>query len=229
MADGVSVKICGLTRNADARDADESGADYLGIVLSEGFGRSVPASEAASVLRGTTARRVAVVVDEPAEAIAVLARAITASVIQLHGEESVELVEELRSMGDWTIWKAVRVDSMDDLVRAVAVYRDVVDGLLVEGWKEGVVGGAGVTVELDPASVRSAIPGHLEFILAGGLAPGTVGEAVARFVPDVVDVSSGVERAEGLKDPTLVTTFIQSARTVPRRPGSNSEGVPGPW
>ena len=227
MADGVSVKICGLTRNADARDADESGADYLGIVLSAGFGRSVPAPEAAAVLRGTTARRVAVVVDETVETIATLARTITASVIQLHGEESVELVKELRSLGDWTIWKAVRAASMDEVARAVEIYHGVVDGLLVEGWKEGVVGGAGVKVELDPASVRSAIPADLDFILAGGLGPGTVADAVARFLPDVVDVSSGVERAEGLKDPKLVTTFIQSARTVPGRPDSHSEEVPG--
>jgi len=227
MADGVSVKICGLTRNADARDADESGADYLGIVLSAGFGRSVPTPEAAAVLRGTTARRVAVVVDEPVETIATLARTITASVIQLHGEESVELVKELRSLGDWTIWKAVRAASMDEVARAVEIYHGVVDGLLVEGWKEGVVGGAGVKVELDPASVRSAIPADLDFILAGGLGPGAVADAVARFLPDVVDVSSGVERAEGLKDPKLVTTFIRSARTVPGRPDSHSEEVPG--
>jgi len=226
MADGVSVKICGLTRNADARDADESGADFLGVVLSEGFGRSVPAHEASSVMRGTTARRVAVVVDEPASVVASLARTITASVVQLHGEESVELIRELRSLGDWTIWKAVRAASIDDVIRAVECYGGAVEGLLLEGWKEGVVGGAGVKVDLDPESVRAAIPADIDFILAGGLEAATVGEALARFLPDVVDVSSGVERAEGIKDPKLITAFIESARGV-RRPDPNSEGVSG--
>ena len=91
------------------------------------------------------------------------------------------------------------------------VLADDVDGFLVEGWRQGVVGGGGVRVALEPAAVRGAIPSEVDFILAGGLEPATVAETMARFSPDVVDVSSGVERQPGRKDHGLVQAFVREA------------------
>jgi phosphoribosylanthranilate isomerase len=214
----VRVKICGLTCSEDARSAESLGADFLGFVLSEGFGRSVPEARVAGVAEGTSAARVAVLVDEPAGRAAALAGSLGASVVQLHGSESPETAGIVRASGPWHVWKAVRARSIEDVARYVLDYGSVVDGLVVEGWKEGVVGGGGARLELRPDDVRTVVPRHLTFVLAGGLTPDGVGDAVVRFSPDVVDVSSGVELALGRKDPEKVRAFIEAARGAERGP-----------
>ena len=206
------VKICGLTRSQDALAADRAGADYLGVVLSDGFRRSLLPESAADVLAGTSATRVAVLVDAPPAAAARLATSIGAGVIQLHGEEGRPTVEALRGAGEWQLWKAVRARTPDDISAALDDIGDLVDGLLVEGWRDGVIGGGGVTLELEPGAVRTLVPDSILMILAGGLEPGTVKETMARYGPDVVDVSSGVEKSLGIKDHELLQSFIQSVR-----------------
>jgi phosphoribosylanthranilate isomerase len=214
VAEGVRVKICGLVCREDALVAEEVGADYLGVIVSAGFRRSVPLSSARAVVEGTRARKVAVMVDESADAARAAARALGAEVIQLHGEEDPTLLEALRADGVWTLWKAVRARSLADVERAVELYGGVADALLVEGWMDGVLGGGGARLALDPGRVRDSIPTGLDFVLAGGLDPETVGSAVRSFRPDVVDVSSGVERAIGAKDPGRVRAFVHEARAA---------------
>lgn len=206
------VKICGITRNDDARLAEELGADLLGFVLTAGFGRSVPDASGAKVVRGTGVERVAVLVDEPVERAADLGRSIDAAVVQLHGSESPETVERLRSAGGWRVWKAVRARSLEDVARAVLDYGSLVDGLLLEGWKPGVTGGGGVRLELRPEDVRRVLAHGPKLVLAGGLTPENVADAVARFGPSVVDVSSGVETTPGRKDPERVRRFVAFAK-----------------
>lgn len=213
MGDGVPmVKICGLTRNVDARLAEGLGADFLGVVLSSGFARSVPPAAAAAVVESTTANRVAVLVDEHPPDAARLGASIGASVLQLHGSEDESAVRALRDLGEWTLWKAVRARSLDDIHRTVDRVGAAVEGLLIEGWKQGVVGGGGARLTLEPAAVRDAIPRGLTFVLAGGLTPDLVAAAVEGFDPGVVDVSSGVEASAGRKDRRLMESFIRSVR-----------------
>jgi phosphoribosylanthranilate isomerase len=166
-------------------------------------------------LAGTSAKSVAVVVDETATRTAELARHIDASVIQLHGSEDLQVVRELRALGDWAVWKAVRAASITDLTRVVGSLGSAIDGLVVEGWSEGVVGGGGVRLGLDPVDVRAHLPLGLDFVLAGGLTAESVGEAVVRFRPDVVDVSSGLEKSLGVKEPELLRLFLDSVGSVP--------------
>ena len=101
-------KICGLTVNEDALIAEALGADFLGVVLTPGFSRSVPVASAAQIFAGTRAQRVAVIVDASVDEAVAAATAVDASVIQLHGEEGAGLVQELRARGKWRVWKAVR-------------------------------------------------------------------------------------------------------------------------
>jgi phosphoribosylanthranilate isomerase len=211
---GPSVKICGLTRREDAELAGQLGADYLGFVLSAGFARTVHEEDARSLTEGLATARVAVLVDEPVARAAAMARAIDADVIQLHGSESPEVVERLRESGDWRLWKAVRARGIEDVARAVLHYGAIADGLLVEGWKEGVMGGGGVTLALGPESVRATLPEGLTFVLAGGLTPESVGAAIEAFRPGVVDVSSGVEGSPGVKDAERMRRFLLAARDV---------------
>jgi phosphoribosylanthranilate isomerase len=166
---------------------------------------------ARALLEGTAALKVAVVVDVHADAAAAVARSVGADVIQLHGEEAPEELEDLRLRGPWKLWKSVRAKSLEDVETVVERYGRVADGILIEGWKDGVVGGGGAAVTLDGARVREIVPASVQFVLAGGLRVDTVADAIRRFEPDIVDVSSGVERAPREKDPELVTRFIHAA------------------
>ena len=220
MGDGpLRVKICGLVRREDVLAADAAGADYLGLVLSQGFGRSVEPARARVLVEGTRAPKVAVLVDETAAAAEAAASALGADVIQLHGTEEPEILEALRDRGEWRLWKAVRAASLADVERTVERYAGVADGILVEGWKEGSLGVGGARLALEAERVRSLVPERVDFVLAGGLGPDTVADAVQRFRPDVVDVSSGVEREPGVKDASRVRTFVRAARDAGRRSG----------
>jgi len=208
------VKICGLTRSIDARTAEDAGADYLGFVLTQGFGRSVSEDAIERTAADVQARRVAVLVDEAPEDAIRLGNRLGASVLQLHGHEPAEHVAALADAGPWDLWKAVRVRDPRDVRVAVERYGALVQGFLIEGWREGVVGGAGVRLTATPERVKGSLPPSSTTVLAGGLDPSNVGEAIRRFRPDVADVSSGVETEPGQKDHELVVAFIEAARSA---------------
>lgn len=222
----VEVKICGLVRREDVAVADELGADYLGVVLSSGFGRSVDPGDLRALVADTRATKVAVLVDEPAVHASMLASRLGAGVIQLHGSEPPSTLEELRRVGDWRLWKSVRARSAGDVEDAAKRYRGLAHALVVEGWKEGVVGGGGATLVANAHEVRAAVGSQFDFVLAGGLSFETVREAVERFRPNVVDVSSGVESGPRRKDPRLLRAFIDAARATSdsERPASGPGG-----
>lgn len=209
------VKICGTGRAEDVRAAADAGAAYVGLVLAESPRRLEP-SDAAALAR--TAREadvapVGVVVDRTADEVEALADRVGLDVVQLHGREPPEACAELREAGR-EVWKAVRPRSREELEAAADRYRGAVDALLVEGWSPERAGGTGATFPhawLEEVRVRRAV-GRL--VLAGGLDPATVGEAVRRVAPDVVDVSSGVEASPGRKDPERIRAFVAAARSA---------------
>lgn len=206
------MKVCGLTRVEDARHAAESGADYLGAILTEGFGRSI-APERARAFADLGLPVVGVLVDPTTADATTRARAAAASVLQLHGDEPPALLDALRTEGDWQIWKAVRPRTVDDLRRAIAGYAEHADALLVDGWHAELKGGSGTRFDWElVARVRGEIPHGLALVAAGGLTAANVADAMAALAPDVVDVSSGVESSPGHKDPAQVEAFIRAAR-----------------
>ena len=206
------VKICGLTRREDAEGAAALGASFLGAVLVPGSPRCVAAADAYGLFAGIDADRVIVVSDLGVQEAAAAARTVDASVIQLHGEEEPDAVGHLRAVGPWRVWKAVRVRESEDVERAVSRYGEVVDSLLLDGWHPRLQGGPGASFSWqEVAAARDRIPPDLELVVAGGLNPGNVRDAISALRPDVVDVSSGVESAPGLKDLDLVRAFIDNA------------------
>ena len=228
------VKICGLTRAEDAAVAAEAGADFMGAVLSPGFGRSV-SPDAAATFRDAAGgddapTLVAVLVDATAEQAEARAVEAGAGVLQLHGDESPALLRTLRERGPWRIWKAVRVREADEVLRAAETYGAVADGLLLDGAREGTRGGGhGIRFPWEAvAAVREDLPGDLALIVAGGLTPGNVATAVRALRPDVVDVSSGVEATPGVKDPERVLAFVRAARNADGPGGSMSDADAGP-
>lgn len=212
----VKVKVCGITRPEDAREAAEAGADFLGAVLIPSSKRHVdPATARAFRTAGGPPLVVVVDAADPVET-GEEARLAKADVIQLHGSETPRSVGVLRRMGDWKIWKALRVRDPGGLAEAVAPWLGLVDGLLLDGWHPDLPGGAGVRFDWNRAAAfRSNLPGDLLFVAAGGLTPENVTEVLPLLRPDVVDVSSGVETAPGIKDARAVRAFIQAVRSAP--------------
>ena len=209
----LGVKICGITTPEDALVAQELGANYLGMILSQGFSRSILPDEAVDIGLVAETPLVAVLVDESLDEAQRIAELSGASVVQLHGEENVEYVEELRRRGMWAIWKAVRVRNPEDVTRAVEGLGTSVDGLLLDGWHPDRPGGSGVSFSWEGVRVmRDQIPSALKVIVAGGLTPGNVADAVRVLRPDVVDVVSGVELNIRRKDPERIGAFVRNAR-----------------
>jgi phosphoribosylanthranilate isomerase len=212
----VRVKICGLTRPRDAREAAAAGADFLGVVLVSGSPRYVSAPRAREIGEAGGLPLVAVVADEEPAAAAELADAAGASVIQLHGAEAPETVAALRDLWRGRLWKAFRVREPRELDSMVRPYLGLVDGVLLDGWHPDLLGGAGVRFDWEgAAAVRSGLPSDLTVVAAGGLTPENVARVLPVLRPDVVDVSSGVESDPGIKDPRSVKAFIRAVRSNP--------------
>lgn len=225
---GLQVKICGLRRPEDALAAERAGADWIGLILAAGFDRTVTVDEARAIVAGVSrARPVTVRVDDDPELVIEEARALGAGAVQLHGEESPAEVERIGNALDAEVWKAVRVRSVEDVVRAIDEYGEVAGGLLLDGWHPGRVGGAGARFSWEEvAAVRDRIPAAVRLIAAGGLDPGNVGRAVRALRPDVVDVSSGVERERGVKDARRIEAFVRAVRETQDQAPPGAVGEP---
>jgi phosphoribosylanthranilate isomerase len=209
---GVEIKFCGLTRPEDAEMAASLGAAYVGAIFAGGP-RAVTPDHAKIVLADvpTTVRRVGVFankssIDSPnsarrgddAHEIRRVVDLVGLDVVQLHGEASAERIAELRSAVDVDIWAVVRVSSV--LPPGVASLIDVSDGLLLDTFAANTLGGTGLSFAWGSVATElQRIRADKPIILAGGLRPDNVGQAIAALAPDVVDVSSGVESAPGIK------------------------------
>ena len=222
----VQIKICGLTRAADARDAAAAGADFLGVVLAPGGRRSLSAGDAAGVLGDIAARRVGVFVNQPTGEMVEAAGIANLSILQLHGDESPQQIAELRSAGDWAIWKAIRPRSGSEFLRAIEPYAGRVDGLLLDGWSPIAPGGTGTRFPwAEVARFRACLGEGISLIAAGGMHADNVADAVELLRPHVVDVSSGVERAPGIKDDTAVRAFLAAARKASLSASRSTEAI----
>jgi phosphoribosylanthranilate isomerase len=224
----VRFKICGLTKASDARLAEEVGARYGGVILSAGSPRTVSPAVALATFADSRLLRAGVFVDEPAERVALLAAELRLDVLQLHGDESPEYLDDLRSKvtsgADGrvvAIWKAIRTRSGSDAADAARRYLGFIDGLHLDGWSAAARGGTGITFPWrEVAAHRDTIDPAVRLIVAGGLTPDNVAEAIGVLAPDIVDVSSGVEIAPGVKDPELVRRFAHAVKGVATRQGA---------
>lgn len=203
----VRVKICGLTNLEDARLAVDAGAHALGFVFVPGTPRAVSVEAVATLVRQLPplVSRVALFVDADAESIRGVLRMTGIETVQFHGEESPEFCRSFR--GEARVVKALRVQGPESMGR-LELYRDSVDAILLDAWVAGAHGGTGARFDWDLAvGARGRVS---PLILAGGLNPENVGEAVRRVRPYAVDVSSGVECSPGRKDPDRVRAFIEA-------------------
>jgi phosphoribosylanthranilate isomerase len=211
----VRIKIGGLTRAADAVAAEAAGAFYGGVILAPGSPRTLDPAVVPAIFAPTHLARCGVFVNESLGRITEIAQRLALDVIQLHGDETTDLVAAVREATGAEVWKAIRPRTGDDFAGETDRYRAVADGLLLDGWSAAARGGTGVTFPWrEVARHRGRVDPSLRLVVAGGLTPENVAEVIALLSPDVVDVSSGVERSPGVKNADSIRRFAAAVQAT---------------
>jgi phosphoribosylanthranilate isomerase len=202
----VIVKICGITRAEDASMAVSLGATAIGFVFWPDSPRRVSPADAAAIVATLPAAiwRVGVFVDAPREEIERVAAEVGLSAVQLHGRETPAFASALHT-------RVIKALALADLATDDALAEWNGMPILLDAHDPIRKGGTGRTIDWDRAAV---VASRHEVILAGGLRPGNVAAAIARVRPHGIDVSSGVERAPGVKDHEKLRALFEVLRGV---------------
>ena len=205
------VKICGLKEPETVAACVDAGARYIGFNFYSKSKRSVSPTVAAALSADIPpgVAKVALVVDADDAFLDALTAEVPIDMIQLHGSESPARVAEVKNRYGLPVMKALGVGSAED-VEVIAAFEDVADQLLLDAkpGPEELPGGNGLRFDWRLIAGRSF---KRPWMLAGGLTPQTVGEAIERTGALQVDVASGVESAPGVKDSELIRAFVQAA------------------
>ncbi len=207
----MKIKICGITNREDADGAVAAGADALGFVMYRKSPRWVDPSVARTIVAGLPpfVLPVGVFVNEEGETVRALMDECGFVFAQLHGDESPLYCQDLRRPA----LKALRLKDRDTILTLAGFQGQAnVRGFVIDAYSDHTYGGTGQTVDWTLAleAAQSA-----PIILAGGLNPANVAEAIRMVRPYGVDVSSGVEKSPGKKDHHKLKAFIEAARLVP--------------
>jgi phosphoribosylanthranilate isomerase len=206
----VKIKICGITNAGDAAVAVAAGADALGFVLYRKSPRFVEPTVVRNIVAGLPPFiiPIGVFVNEDASVVRKLVDECGLALAQLHGDETAAYCETLERPA----LKALRLKNRGTLL-AIAEFKGQanVRGLVIDAFSEQTYGGTGRTVDW---SLAAAAAGSAPILLAGGLTPANVSDAIQQVHPYGVDVSSGVEASPGKKDPAKLRAFIEAARLV---------------
>ncbi|HEX6058989.1 MAG TPA: phosphoribosylanthranilate isomerase [Gemmatimonadaceae bacterium] len=203
----VDVKFCGLTRAADALEAARLGAAYVGVVFAGGPRRVSPAV-AAAILAEVPAgvARIGVIGRGLPEALAEQAAAAGLDGVQLHGDPDAAAVDAVRRCFGGSVWAVVRVE--DRLPAGFDALAAAADAVVLDTRVAGRLGGSGIAFDWGSVARQLDRRRPRRLVVAGGLTPENVADAVERLAPDVVDVSSGVESAPGVKDHARMRAFV---------------------
>ena len=199
------VKICGITRVEDARHAAAMGADAIGLMMHPPSSRALALDQAVEIRQSLPpfVTATAVFLDDSEDLIAQVMRRVRPDCLQFHGNES----EDFCAAWGLPYLKAIPMGSIDDPLRYEEGFESA-QGFLFDSNAAGRLGGSGDTFEWSKIPTSFAYP----VVLAGGLNPSNVAEAISRVRPWGVDVSSGVEESRGIKNAQLVEAFIEQVR-----------------
>ena len=213
------VKFCGMTRPQDAALAAEIGASFIGVIFADGP-RRISAKQASAVLDAAAqsggVKRVGVFgTNDPGE-IADVSEQVRLDVVQLHADPTSAEVRSIRSRFRGEVWAAIRLSGSHIPAEAEMLF-DSADAIVLDARGEKSLGGTGQALPWSELAVDLARDrGSSAVVLAGGLRPDNVATAIRTLAPDVVDVSSGVERSPGIKDPWLMREFFAAASGLNR-------------
>lgn len=210
---GVRCKICGLKTPADVEAAAQAGAGYIGLVFFSRSPRHLEIAQARelALLAPVGLAKVALVVDADDATLQAITDAVPLDLLQLHGRESPARVAEVKARFGLPVMKAVGVAEAADLA-AIADYEAVADQILVDAKAPkgaALPGGNGLAFDWRLIAGR---PWRRPWMLAGGLTPENVAEAVRLTGARQVDVSSGVESAPGVKEAARIAAFVAAAQ-----------------
>lgn len=208
----IQVKICGVTSAGDAAAAVSAGADYIGLNFFAPASRSISFDQAPEILAEIPdgVERVALMVD-PDDALIARVKDPGYDLLQLHGQETPDRVAEIKARIGLPVMKVISVREAED-VQAVDAYLGVADQILIDAKApkgSSIPGGHGVPFDW---SILAGRAWDLPWMLAGGLTPDNVAEAIARTGATQVDVASGVEASPGIKDAAKLLAFIAAAK-----------------
>jgi phosphoribosylanthranilate isomerase len=192
------VKVCGLTRESDVSDAVDAGADALGFVLAKGSPRRISIGQATALMDGVSTLRILVTVDESRDEIVDMVEATGADGIQPHGLHAQTAALWAQQAG-FMVLRPIGAGSIDEIPGGQIP--------LIDSATDDRHGGTGVALDWT-AIDRPDRP----FVVAGGLGPENVAQAIATLQPWGVDASSGLESEPGIKDAARVAAFVQEAK-----------------
>jgi len=201
------IKICGITRTEDALAAARAGADAIGLVFYPDSPRAIDIATAWEIVEALPpfVTTVGLFVDADPEWIEEILVEVPLDVLQFHGDESPDFCEQFAH----PYIKAIRMRPDTDLAEVARRYADA-QGLLLDTYRPGVPGGTGEAFDWALAQQPCDKP----IVLAGGLTPENVADAIAQVSPWAVDVSGGVEKAKGIKDSSKINAFMAAVRAA---------------
>lgn len=207
------VKICGITQPEQGKAIAQLGATALGFICVQSSPRYASSEQIQSIVAQLpeNVERIGVFANAEIGEICQVMSATALTGVQLHGEESPKFCEQLRQqLGEIEIIKALRIRSAESLARAES-YARAVDTLLLDAYHPQQLGGTGKTIDWESLKQFQA---PCPWLLAGGLTPENVVNALTQLNPNGIDLSSGVERSPGDKDLTRVAQLFERLRTA---------------
>ena len=204
----IRVKICGITNSEDALLAAKLGADALGFIFA-GSPRQISSEKARAIIHNLPPfiKTVGVFVNEEPEKIKEIQLECGLDLVQLHGDES---PEQCRNLMPYSI-KALRIKDEKD-IEGIDKYKGTVRAMLLDAYQQGKAGGTGKT--FDWSLALKARETGIPIILAGGLGPENIKEAITTVNPYAVDVNSGIEERPGKKSPDLIKLLFDKLRSI---------------
>ncbi len=210
-----AIKICGITKTSQARSIAQFRVNAIGVIGVKNSPRFVPEEECINIFKeiekvSLSIEKVFVIANEDLETIkSTIDRSIKASVIQLHGDESVDYCNKLKKeFPKIKLWKAFRLKSIDDLIN-VSKYEENIDAILLDAWDEKSLGGTGHRIPIDLLINKTF---KTPWILAGGISAEIIPEIFSKLRPDGIDASSLLEISPGIKDLDKVKSLVRVIR-----------------
>ncbi|MCG7626874.1 phosphoribosylanthranilate isomerase [Epibacterium sp. MM17-32] len=213
---GIRVKICGMKTRADMEAAAAAGAAYVGLNFFAKSARSVTIAQAAALAVDAPVglAKVGLVVNPTDADLDAIAGSVPLDMIQLHGQESVERVAEIKTRYGLPVMKVIGVAEASDLA-PIDLYAQVADQIMIDAKApKGAKLPGGNGIAFDWQLLADKKYWQAPWMLAGGLTPGNVAEAIRKTGARQVDVASGVESAPAEKDPDLMRAFVDAAQAV---------------
>ena len=210
-----AIKICGITKTSQARSIAELKINAIGVIGVKNSPRFVPEEECMKIFNevekvSSNIEKVLVIADEKFEEVKCINnRSTPPSVIQLHGNESVDYCRELKNeFPRIKIWKAFRLKAINDLEN-ISQYEKNIDAILIDSWDDKSLGGTGNRVPIELLLNKTF---KAPWILAGGISAEIIPEIFSKLRPDGIDASSRLEISPGIKDIKKVASLVREIR-----------------